>query len=77
MELLLLIEITGVALTFLAVVVALLNWRYPRAAPPSPPVENQRDDEERRDEGLALVLGLLWMARNRRKARTQEPVDPN
>lgn len=71
------LTIVGLAIGAASLVVAYLAWRHPRAAPQSPPAESQRDDEERQDEGLALVLGLLWVARNRRKARTQEPADPN
>jgi hypothetical protein len=57
-----------VPLMVIGLVLAYLAWRHPRAASPGPLIKDQGKDEEEKDEGLALVLGLLWTARNRRKA---------
>lgn len=76
MDLPLLIGVAGLAIGIAGTVVGFLAWRYPRAASPSPSAEDQRKNQEEKDEGLVLVLGLLWAARSRRKAM-QEPADSN
>jgi hypothetical protein len=67
----------GLVIALVRLVVAYLAWRHPRAAPSSPPAENQEKGEEETGEGLAMVLGLLLAARNRGKARTQGSADSN
>ena len=76
MDLSILIAAVGLAIAIARLILAYLVWRHPRAASPSPSAEDQRKDQEEKDEGLALFLGLLWAARSRRKAM-QEPADSN
>lgn len=66
-----LITALGLVIAIARLILAYLAWRHPRAASPGPPTKDQDKDEEEKDEGLALVLGLLWAARNRRKTRAQ------
>jgi flagellar biosynthesis component FlhA len=69
------LPITALVITTIGVVFTFLAWRHPRPAPPS--ATDRRKDEEETAEGIALLLGSLWVARNRSKAKAQESASSN